>query len=372
MENDRKTIFLVDDEVTNLAVGKNALVADYNVFALNSGATLFNMLEKVQPDLILLDVKMPEMTGYDVIKRLKANEKTAVIPVIFLTALNDEEGELEGLSLGAVDYIAKPFSPQLLLKRLEVHLLVEEQRQVLEAQKRELLIFNNNLSRLVDEKTFALEEKTRTVVELKNAILSTMAELVEFRDETTGGHIERVQKYIGVLLDELAGAPEIAGLDRDLIVQSSQLHDVGKIAVKDSVLSKPGKLTPEEFDEMKKHTVFGEKVILGLKDKAMDSDFLEYARIFAVAHHEKWDGSGYPKGLKGEEIPFIGRIMAIADVYDALISPRPYKSQMLHEKAVEIILEGRGSHFDPALADLFAKIHPAFEKIATELADRTE
>jgi len=362
MDKQRKTIFLVDDDMTNLTIGKKALVGTYNVFTLNSGAVLLEMLENLTPDLILLDVNMPEMDGHEAIQRVKANEKTAHIPVIFLTALNDEAMELKGLSLGAIDYITKPFSTPLLLKRLEVHLLVEEQKRELVAQKSELLFFNNNLSQLV-------KEKTETVIELKNAILSTMAELVEYRDEITGGHIVRTQRYIKALIEAMRrkGMEEVLALDDELVLQSCQLHDVGKIAIKDSLLKKPGKLTPEEFELIKNHTTFGEKVILRLKEKTMDSDFLEYARIFAISHHEKWNGSGYPKGLKGQDIPILGRMMAIADVYDALVEPRPYKDAYAHEKARRIILEGKGSHFDPALVDLFEEICPEFETIASEV-----
>jgi len=371
MDKQRKTIFLVDDDMTNLTIGKKALTATYNVFTLNSGQVMLEMLEDITPDLILLDVNMPEMDGHEAIQKVKSKESTAHIPVIFLTALNDEEMELRGLSLGAIDYITKPFSTPLLLKRLEVHLLVEEQKRELMGQKRELvtqkrelLLLNNNLEQLVNE-------KTETVVELKNAILSTMAELVEYRDEITGGHIIRTQKYIKALMDAMRGkrvyADEVGALDEELVLQSCQLHDVGKIAVKDSVLSKPGRLTDEEFDSIKKHTDFGEKVILQLKEKTMDSDFLEYARIFAVSHHEKWDGSGYPRGLVGEEIPLLGRMMAIGDVYDALVEPRPYKDAFTHERARCIILEGKGKHFDPLLTDLFEAIHDEFEKISMEI-----
>ena len=354
MEAKRKIIFLVDDDITSLTIGKKVLAPFYDVATLNSGAVMLKMLENVIPELILLDVDMPEMDGYEAIKQLKANEKTASIPVIFLTSLNDEEMELKGLSFGATDYITKPFSPPLLLKRIELHLLIEE-------QKKELLFFNKNLTHMV-------EEKTKTVVELKNAILSTLAEVVEYRDELTGAHILRTQKYIKVLMDALKDnniyEQEVARLDKELVLQSCQLHDVGKIAVKDSVLLKPDKLSSEEFELIKIHPAFGEKIILKLKEKTTDSDFVEYARIFAVAHHERWDGNGYPNGLKGEEIPLLGRIMAIADVYDALVTDRPYKKAFSHEKAVQIIAEGKGSHFDPALIDLFEKINYEFEKIA--------
>lgn len=357
MDKKRKTIFLVDDDMTNLKVGKSALSGLYRVLTLDSGEAMLEILENVQPDLILLDVNMPKMDGYEAIKHLKANESTAGIPVIFLTALNNEDMELKGLSLGAIDYITKPFSPPLLLKRIEVHLLVE-------AQKKELLIFNTNLARMV-------EEKTETVVELKNAILSTMAELVEYRDEITGNHIVKTQKYVKALIDAMKAngiyADEVNELNVELVLLSSQLHDVGKIAISDTILNKPGKLTTEEFEIIKKHASFGGKVITRLKEKAVDSDFLEYANIIAISHHEKWDGSGYPNGLKGQDIPLLGRIMAIADVYDALVESRPYKNSFSHEKAVSIMLEGRGGHFDPYLIDLFEKINSEFEKIAEEV-----
>ncbi|MCL2839694.1 MAG: response regulator [Defluviitaleaceae bacterium] len=357
MNNKQKTIFLVDDDITNLKIGKRTLSNVYRVFVLDSGESMFELLENIQPDLILLDVNMPNMNGYEAIKILKSNEKTSAIPVIFLTALRDEEMELKGLSLGAIDYIAKPFSPPLLLKRIEVHLLVE-------AQKHELMRFNNNLAQMVDE-------KTKTVVTLKNAILSTMAELVEYRDEITGGHIARTQKYIEVLIDAITVegfyAKEMSLFDKDLILQSSQLHDVGKIAISDTILNKPDKLTPEEFEIIKTHTIIGGNVIMRLKEKAMDSDFLEYASIIATTHHEKWDGSGYPYGLAGQDIPLLGRLMAVADVYDALVESRPYKKAFSHEKATGIIVEGKGSHFDPILIEVFEKNHRKFEKITIEV-----
>ena len=357
MNAERRTIFLVDDDSTNLMIGKKALSASYNVFTLNSGEILFEMLENLTPDLILLDVNMPEMDGYGAIRRLKSNEKTACIPVIFLTAVNNEEMELLGLSLGAIDYITKPFSAPLLLKRIEVHLLVED-------QKNELLYFNQNLTRMV-------EEKTKTVVELKNAILTSMAELVEYKDGITGAHVIRTQRYIKALMDAMKAngiyESEVSAMDEELVLQSSQLHDVGKIAIRDAILLKPGKLTPEEFEAIIPHTTFGEKVILKIKEKTADSDFVEYARIFAISHHERWDGKGYPNGLKGENIPLLGRIMAIGDVYDALVASRPYKKAFSHEEAVKTILEGRGSHFDPALTDLFEKINHEFENIASEV-----
>jgi len=356
MITDRKTLFLVDDDLTVLKIGKDTLSGHYKVITLNSVRALLEMTDKLLPDLILLDVNMPDVGGYEGIKLLKADERTSRIPVIFLTALNDEKTELEGLTLGAVDYITKPFSVPLLLKRIEIHLLIE-------SQNRELVFFNNNLQQMVNE-------KTETVVKLKNAIISTMAEIVEYRDEITGNHIIRTQKYVKIILDALKNsghyAKELSVLDAELVMQSSQLHDVGKIAISDIILKKPGRLSPEEFDEIKTHTVFGEKIISALKEKAMDDDFLEYARIIALYHHEKWDGSGYPYGLSGTDIPLIGRVMAIADVYDALVGVRPYKKALTHDEARKIVCDGKGSHFDPVLSDVFNNTHKMFETVLKE------
>jgi len=346
MNTERKTIFLVDDDATNLAVGSDTLDKHYDVLTFNSGARLLKTLEKTAPDLILLDLAMPEMDGYEVIKRVKNKPETAHVPVIFLTAKSDSESELEGLSLGAIDYIIKPFSPPLLLKRIEVHLLVESQKQ-------ELIHFNSNLQHMVDA-------KTKTVVELQNAVLKTMAELVECRDVITGGHIERTQKHLRVLLEALQKRDvyrkETDSWNLELVWQSAQLHDVGKIAIKDSILKKPGKLTDEEFEEVKAHPVFGAQVIEKIEESTTDKTFLEYAKVFALTHHEKWGGNGYPNGLKGEEIPLLGRIMAIVDVYDALVSERPYKKAFPHDEAVKIIVDGSGTHFDPALVDVFLDV----------------
>ncbi|MCL2260487.1 MAG: response regulator [Fibromonadales bacterium] len=350
---DRKTIFLVDDDVTNLAKGKSALAEHYRVFTFASGERLLDMLGKNIPDLILLDIEMPEMNGYETIKLIKNKKETERIPVIFLTAKNDDSSELEGLSLGAIDYIAKPFSPPLLLKRIEVHLLVESQRQ-------ELINYNDHLQEMV-------AAKTKSVVKLQDAILKNMVELVEQRDYVTGGHIERTTHYLGVLLKAMQKyglkTEIISNWDLDLVLQSAQLHDVGKIAIRDSVLQKPGRLTEEEFEEIKKHTIVGEKVIEKIKQNSDSQAFLEHAGIFAASHHEKWNGSGYPRGLKGEEIPLQGRLLAIADVYDALVSDRPYKKAFTHEEAVDIIVGGKGTHFDPVLADLFLKVADEFKVI---------
>jgi putative two-component system response regulator len=354
MDTNLKTIILADDDPTNLAVGSDALDEYYDVLTLNSGARLLKTLEKNIPDLILLDVEMPEMNGYEVIKRIKGKPETAHIPVIFLTAKSDDENELEGLSLGAIDYIIKPFSPALLRKRIELHLLVE-------SQKRELVNFNSNLQEMVDA-------KTRMVVELQNSVMKTMAELVECRDHITGGHIERTQHYLKIMLDALVKEKiyekEVPSWNITLVLQSAQLHDVGKIAIEDGILKKPGRLTAEEFEKIKEHPAFGKKVIEKIKESTTERDFLDYAEVIAISHHEKWDGSGYPYGLRGEEIPLLGRLMAIADVYDALVSERPYKKAFTHEEAARIIADDSGKHFDPVLVSLFLGVSDKFREAA--------
>jgi putative two-component system response regulator len=345
MGKDRKfTVFIIDDDPTNLAAAAGALEDQYDVLTFNSGPKLLKVLEKNVPDLIVLDVGMPDMDGHEVIRVLKSNVVTAHIPVIFLTGLSAVADELEGLSLGAVDFISKyPISPARLRKRVEIHLL-------LESQKKELIRFNNNLKEMV-------EAKTKAIAELQNAILTTMAELVERRDDTTGGHIERTQHHLSVMINKIISLglyhDEVSSWDIDMVLRSAQLHDVGKIQIKDEILLKPDKLTEEEFSEIKNHALFGEVIIEKIKQNTTEHAFLDYAKIFASTHHEKWDGSGYPHGLKGEEIPLLGRIMAIVDVYDALISERPYKVAQTKTQATQIILEGKGTHFDPALIDVF-------------------
>lgn len=353
MSNSRETIILVDDNILNLNVGRNTLIDKYDVITVPSGEKLLKILDKITPDLILLDVEMPVMNGYEVIRILKSKEETSQIPVIFLTAKGDVGSEYEGLSLGAIDYIVKPFSPPLLLKRIEVHLLVESQR-------RKLKSYNDKLQSMV-------EEKTKTILELQNAVLKTISEVVEFRDNITGGHIERTQKYLKVLIDavvrESAFKEEVSSWNLDFLLLSAQLHDVGKIAIRDSILQKPGRLTSDEFQEMKRHTVFGEKVIQKIENNTKENEFLKYAEIFAGSHHEKWDGSGYPLGLRGNEIPLQGRLMAIVDVYDALTNERPYKKAFSHEEAVEIIKRDSGTHFDPRLVEIFLNHEKEFKDI---------
>ncbi|MDR2353238.1 MAG: response regulator [Deltaproteobacteria bacterium] len=348
---------LVDDNITNLMFAKSTLSDTYDVFTVPSAAKMFQLLKTAEVDLILLDIEMPEMDGIEAIKILKNDPHTRDIPVIFLTALSNPESEFNGLSLGAVDYISKPFDPNLLHKRVDLHLTFEEQKVVLARQQVELLNFNQNLQQMV-------LEKTKMVDELQGAILATVADLVESRDDVTGSHVDRTRRWLKILVEALikSGAyqTEMEGWDLPLLYRSSQLHDVGKISISDAILLKRGRLTPEEFESIKLHTSFGERIIDKIASKTAEQDFLLHAKIFAATHHEKWDGTGYPNGLKGKEIPLQGRLLAVADVYDALISARPYKIAFPHEYAVEIMIAERGKHFDPVLLDIFKDIHLKF------------
>jgi putative two-component system response regulator len=344
MSQTRKTIIIVDDDPIILKLARNALMSKYDVFTVPSPTKLFSLLDRAGPDLILLDVLMPEMSGYELIRILKKDARLMDVPIIFLTSKYDVESEMEGLSLGATDYMHKPFSPMLLLKRVDV------QMQMLE-QRRELRVMNENLMSLV-------EKKAGSILRLQNVVLQTISNLVECRDDITGGHVERTERVLRFLVQESLSrdiySGQLNGWDLEVFFQSSQLHDVGKIAIADSILLKPGKLTQEEFEKMKQHTLFGEKVIEQIQlGAAEDSMFLTHARIMAGAHHEKWDGTGYPRGLAGFDIPIQAQFMALADVYDALVSARPYKKPFSHEEAVRIIGEGAGTVFNPGLAELF-------------------
>jgi putative two-component system response regulator len=337
-----KTIFVVDDVDTNLSKAEQALEENYNVMTLPSAAKMFSLLQRITPDLILLDIEMPEMDGFAAIEKLKENPKTENIPVIFLTAANDDEIEARGIKLGAVDFVSKPFSPSVLLNRIANHLHISE----------------------------LIKKRTERIECLQNGRVSVLAGMVENRDEITGGHIERTSSYVRVLVESMLKkgvyANEIREWDLDLFISSSRLHDVGKITVSDLILNKPGKLTDEEFNKMKRHTVEGERIIdqIITRTKATDDVFLRHAKLVACYHHEKWNGTGYPQGFKGEEIPLQGRIMAIADVYDALVSERPYKKAFSHEEAMKIIIADSGKQFDPKIVDIFLSVSDQFADMA--------
>ena len=349
-------VLLVDDNTTNLQLLHETLDGQgYRLLIAKNGKTALAIAQKANPAIILLDIMMPEMDGYEVCRRLKSEEKTAQIPVIFITALADENDQAKGLALGAVDYISKPFNPELVRARVRIHL--------------ELKRYRDDLEQLV-------AERTRRLALTQAVTIESLATLAEYRDPETGGHIKRTQNYVKALAKRLKDHPrfrdELTDEVIELLYMSAPLHDVGKIAVPDYILQKAGSLTDEEFEEMKKHTNYGHDALLLSEQKLGADSFLRYAREIAFTHQEKWDGSGYPSGLKGDEIPISGRLMALADVYDALISKRVYKPPFSHEKALKIIVEGSGKHFDSDVVDAFVDLENTFRNIALSFADFDE
>ena len=364
--NIRSKIIVVDDNMASLNMIKNMLKNLYEVYPAPSAAKLFEILERIIPDLILMDIEMPEMSGYDAVKKMKTDAHLFDIPIIFLTARNDDVSEFEGLDLGAVDYISKPFFAPVLLKRISYHLLIAQQKKELVTNQIELKNYADNLEGKV-------QEKTKEVFDLQNAVLIAMADLVERRDNLTGGHIARTQLYLKALTDELIRggiySEDIKKWNMDFFLPSAPLHDVGKIAINDSILNKPGKLTPEEFAIMKTHVMAGVSAIEKIMHNTNKHAFLYHAILIAGTHHEKWDGTGYPMGVRGKSIALEGRLMAIADVYDALISVRPYKEALSHIEACKIIEESSGTHFDPVLVEVFKNVENEFKKIVNDIGN---
>lgn len=367
MTNDSKstTVLVVDDVPENLRVVTALLKDEYKIRIATNGLQALEMANKDPlPSLILLDVMMPEMDGYEVCKRLKENPETAEIPVIFLTAMTEVRDETKGFSLGAVDFITKPISPAILSARVRTHLVLKQARDVLQNH-------NNYLEREV-------AKRTKQVQRIQDVTIIAMASLAEARDNETGNHILRTQRYIRILAEHLSQQPDYAEALQpetiDLLYKSAPLHDIGKVGIPDHILLKPGKLSNEEFEIMKTHTTLGLEAIKRAEAHLDGEDlgFLKIACEIALSHQEKWDGSGYPQGLSGEDIPLSARLMAVADVYDALISARVYKPAFSHEKAAQIIKEGTGQHFDPAIVDAFIVVEPQFKTIAAAYSDTPE
>ena len=348
----KETILVVDDVAGNLEIMSNILSADYDLKVARSGKKALEIACMAPlPSLILLDVIMPSMDGFETCRRLKADPLCQSVPVIFVSTQTDMIDETMGFSVGGVDYISKPVSPPIVRARVKTHLALYNQNRILERK---------------------VIERTLELMQTRDVAILAITSLAETRDSETGEHIKRTQHYIRLLAQYVKKNPRFSmHLDDEtieLLYKSAPLHDVGKIGIRDAILLKPGALTPDEFTIMKTHTTIGRDTI----NKSIDeinlenvSSFLQIGREIASSHHEKWDGSGYPMGLLGEEIPLSGRLMAICDVYDALVSKRVYKDAFPHEKAVEIILEGRGKHFDPDLVDAFLDLNSKFYDIAS-------
>lgn len=357
----KPTILVVDDTPDNLSLMRELLRKDYQVQLANGGERALKLAAmQPQPDLILLDIMMPVMDGYEVCRRLKADAATRDIPVVFLTAKADVEDEKRGLELGAVDYITKPISPPVVLARVKIHLALKAHADFLRDKS--------------DFLEAEVSKRTREVLAIQDVTILAMATLAETRDLDTGNHIRRTQHYVKALAEKLRTHPRFASVLTDNYIQmlfkSAPLHDIGKVGIPDRILLKPERLTPEEFEIMKTHTTLGRDAIEHAEIQlGMPVEFLSTAKEIALSHQEKWDGSGYPQGLAGEAIPLSARLMAVADVYDALISRRVYKNSVPHEQAVAIIQEGRGVHFDPDITDAFVELQESFRAIAARFAD---
>jgi len=358
-----KKILIVDDTPENIDVLGNILKPHYRrSVALNGEKALEIAASKEPPDAILLDIMMPGIDGYEVCRRLKADENTRHIPVIFVTTMREATDEARGFELGAVDYITKPVSPAIVLARLKTHLELESVRGELE---------NQNV--ILDQK---VRERTAELSLTQEVTIESMATLAEHRDPETGGHIRRTKNYVKVLAEGLVTHLRFSHYLDDRIIgllyKSAPLHDIGKVAVADEILLKPGKLTAAEYEEMKKHTTYGNSAISVAESRLGDNSFLRIAREIAHTHHERWDGTGYPQGLSGDDIPIPGRLMAVADVYDALISKRVYKPAYPHREAVETMADGKATQFDPDVLDAFLEVRDEFREIALEYADAEE
>ena len=330
----KQTVLVVDDLAENIDILGGILSPEYNIkIALNGQKALDIAAGANPPDLILLDIIMPGMDGYEVCQHLKDNPKTRKIPVVFVTAMDEVSNERRGFELGAVDFITKPVSPPIVRARVRTHLALYDQNRVLEEK--------------VTEKTALLRQ---ALLDLKGSSLETIFRLTqaaEYRDEDTGEHIQRMSNYAAAVARKLG----LGDNTIEWVLHAAPMHDIGKIGIPDSILLKPGKLDADEWEIMKQHTIIGGKILADSK-----AGYIRLGEVIALTHHEKWDGSGYPRGLKGREIPLVGQIVAIADVFDALTTRRPYKEPFSLEKSYAIIREGRGSHFKPDVVDAFFDI----------------
>ncbi|MDR2597942.1 MAG: response regulator [Treponema sp.] len=338
-----KTIFVVDDNDTNLSMAKQALETFYRVFTIPSAEKMFALIKKITPDLILLDIEMPGMDGFEALSILKSSPLYSEIIVIFLTGYSDDTIEAKGFELGAVDFISKPFSTLVLLNRIKTHLDIDD----------------------------LIRERTARIRRLQDGIMTVLSDVIEERDKDTGGHNDRTSAYVKLLIKAMEErgvyADEIRGWNLELVASSARLHDTGKIHILDAILNKPGKLNNEEFEQMKTHTTAGARIIGRIIKQTDEEEFLYNAKLFAEYHHERWDGTGYPHGLKETDIPLQGRIMAIVDVYDALVSKRPYKEPLTEEEAINIITENAGKQFDPKIVQVFLEIKDKFKVLREAL-----
>lgn len=363
----RQTILIVDDDKTNVKVAQSILERDYKVIAALSGERALKLLEQVIPDLLLLDISMPEMDGFQVMEELKASELWRGIPVIFLTGSVAPEVEARCFQIGAVDFIGKPFIPEVILNRINRTLELQQYRKSLEdavqMQAQKILM-----------QSAELQKKQQELMNLQQEVISSMANLIESRDGSTGGHIRRTSRYVQLIAEELHRKQIFPELNDEEYVENlykaAALHDIGKIYISDMILQKPGKLSDSEFEVMKTHSAEGGRIIRQSIGNIEKKEFLEVAYDIATYHHEKWNGSGYPEGRKGKDIPLSARIMAVVDVFDALVSERCYKKTMPAEQAFHIIRISAGSHFDPQITETFLALRSQIEAIMEESQEK--
>lgn len=350
----KNIILVVDDDKTNLTLAQKILLPFYRIAACNSGIAALKYLETNRPDLILLDINMPDMDGFEVMEKISGNEKTKSIPVIFLTADNIAETEIRCFRMGAMDFVAKPFIPDILLSRVGKTIELDQYR--------------HNLEKMVREQADKIIEDARRISMIQESVIVGMANLIESRDGSTGKHVKNTQMYVQMIADELYKrklfTEELTQEYIEDLCKAAPLHDVGKIKVPDSILQKPGKLTPEEFDTMKLHTTYSRKIIQMIIGDVEDEHYVRIVEDIAMYHHEKWDGTGYPTGLAGDNIPLAARIMSVADVFDALYEERCYKPPIRPiERIMQIMSEGRGTQFDPVIIDVFMEMLPMLKKV---------
>jgi len=356
----KPSVLIVDDSPANLTLLGSLLHTTYTVKAVNHGSQALQVANDDPPDLILLDIMMPDISGYEVCRQLKANLHTREIPVIFLTSKSDAESEEIGMALGAVDYITRPINPGILLSRVRAHF-----RDA--AHARTMRVNNEYLE-------YEVAKRNRELQALEHVTILALASLAEVRDQDTGNHLRRTQNYIRALGRHLHTHPRFATYLSEAVInmlfKCAPLHDIGKVGIPDRILLKPGRYEPAEFAIMKTHPALGFEALTRAQASVGQSvGFLEIAKQIVYSHHEKWDGSGYPQGLAGDAIPISARLMALADVYDALISRRVYKPGMTHAQASKIIVDGRGTHFDPDVVDAFLALGDEFQAIALRYAD---
>jgi putative two-component system response regulator len=360
-EMNTQTILIVDDEPGNINILSELLMPQYKIRVAKNGEKALRIaFSEDKLDLILLDVMMPGMDGFEVCRRIKSTLKTQDIPIIFLTSKSQVEDEEEGFNLGAVDYIIKPISAPILLARVTTHLQLKQVRDF-----------------LIDKNDFLEQEvarRTKEVSHVQDVTVFALASLAETRDNDTGKHIKRTQHYVKLLACGLQDHPRFRNNLTNTMIEfyfkAAPLHDIGKVGIPDSILLKEGKLTPAEFDIMKTHTRIGRNAILNAEKLLhAPAPFLFYSREIAYTHHEKWNGKGYPEGISGMNIPLSGRIMAIADVYDALVTKRIYKPAFTHQEAISIIKEDAARHFDPEMVAVFLEIADRFYDISQKYPD---